>query len=166
MHAVYKEVEKDKDLHSILDSINYVETFYADTVGNKERLSKEELEEQLSPEEFRVLVSCIRNIVALKPVADLIADKVEDFKNRLEDAQSLEEVEDIESEIAILQQSLDRTYQQSVHFPQDEKTAGALIEYLDFNHHIRKIAEAFNVQGKLTDDVLYATGRCQINLKF
>ncbi len=161
MKALHKQLEDDPELSAILDGIDYVSTFLKETLENKEKLTLEGLKHGLNEQQFKALVDCIHNIKSIIPTAISIDTQVSQFREELERATSLEEVQDIESQIAIIHNALNIMYQKTIEFPQDEVVAGALVQFLYSNFHLLDKMRSFNIHGNLTDDILYAEANLQ-----
>lgn len=161
---IYKYLKSDKKLTPILNLLFYPDTFHDEFIVTRERLNDKELDNALTKEQSTAIHQCIRDIKALKPMADLLEEQMNVYRVRLEQCSSLDELEDIEAEIQILDNAIQKIYDSMIAFPKDEDTAGKVIDYLEKTPHLQLIMKRFNVLESLNDDVLNNTARLHNSL--
>jgi hypothetical protein len=165
MKVVKDYADKDDELKPVMNTLNYRTTFYDTIVAKKEQFCIEALKSELPADKFIQFNDFITDIKSLKPISQIIASQKNKFQQSLSDAATLDEIESIESEIALNEVALSGIYQTMVVFPDDEQTAKAVIDFLEDNHHIKSIMKSFNFREALTDDILSATARIHNTLQ-
>jgi uncharacterized coiled-coil DUF342 family protein len=161
---IYAYLEKDKKLTPILNLLFYPNTFHDEFIVTRERLNDKELESKLTKDQVAAVHQCINDIKALKPTADLLEGQMNVYRKRLEQCDSLDDLEDIEAEITILDSGIQKVYESMIAFPKDEDTAGKVIDYLETTPHLQLIMKRFNVLESLRDDILNNTARLHNSL--
>lgn len=162
-YAVQKEIftvlEADNELSPFLQLLRYSQTFHDDFINTSEHLNDIQLSKVLSAEQLGIVRKCINDIKALKPTAELIREQVKLYRIRLAECSSLDELMSIEAEIKILDKAMQNVYKTMIAFPEDENTAGLLIDYLEKAPHLQSIMKSFNLLNLLSDDILDNTAR-------
>lgn len=152
-------LEKDKELSPFLKLLRYSQTFHKDFIITGERLKDAQLAKELSGDKLAIVRKCINDLKSLKPTAELIEEQVKIFQERLAACTSLDELEGVEAEIKILDKAMQTIYDTMVAFPEDEETAGIVIDYVENAPHLQLIMKRFNLLESLADDILDNTAR-------
>ncbi|KTD57542.1 hypothetical protein [Legionella shakespearei] len=128
----------------------------------KERILEKQLYEKLSEGEKRVAMNYIQDVKALKSDSEYLDLQKNDFRTRLEEAATLDEVSAIESEINKKHHECILMVRANVRYPENNDTAGLLIEFMDSNPHLLSILQSFDFDESLSDNVLHARGRLSL----
>jgi hypothetical protein len=128
----------------------------------KERIQEKKLYEVLSESEKMVAMNFIEDVRALKKSSDDLKLQKQDFTTRLEQADTLDEVTNIEMEINKKHHECEDTLANKVHYPQNEITSGLLIDFMNSNPQLKSILQSFDFDESLSDSVLHARGRLSL----
>lgn len=150
--------EKNPHLSKITDLFNFSKIL-DDIVVAKEQLLESALYEKLSGSERSVASEFIENVRALRPVHDDLEAKKAVLRQRLKAAGTPDEIDAIDEEISGLNQTYKLVLGANMHYPQNDQTAGALIEFMESNPHLLAILQSFDIYEDLTDDIFHERGR-------
>ncbi|AHE67295.1 hypothetical protein [Legionella oakridgensis] len=156
--ALSEYIAGHADLMAVMGLFQYNEELTRSIRDTKQRLSEKELFGDLSSEQRAVLTTFIHDVLGLEKIVDVLKPIKERYQQRLQDADSHEEVDEIEQEIAANAAALAALYKQEVSYPEDEKTAAALIKYLEANRELLMVIKTLDggFAESLDDDVLAA----------
>ncbi len=146
--------------------IHIEKTISQSILSAKERISLIELEKSLPEGLATTCKAVITKIKALATLAQLLKLKSDGYKQDLHQADSFETINDIEHEISNLSDQLSSFLNEYINYPEDEQAAGALINYLNTNPHIRRILQSFDFHEALNDDILAARTTYAMSQKF
>lgn len=155
---------KDKtEFQAFANILSFNQIITDKILKNKERLSLELIKEQLTNAEYYRAKEFLHSITVLKPISALIEKEKTHFRTLLEFAQSMEQINELEKQIDEQDRDFLKAYQALIQFPKNEKTAGAVIEFLEKNHHVKAMMESFDFAESLEDDVLNAKVRISVS---
>lgn len=157
--ALDEYISKDPTLTTTMDALHFNTSLTDSIVATKERLSEHALLSSLADSEKAIVETCIKSIKELKVFADFLESQKEVLRDRLSHASSQDEVDSIDEEITAQDAVIQSIYRAMVSFPEDEATAGAMIDYLDTNQHILGIMQSFAFAESLADATMGARAR-------
>jgi len=160
---ILSEVLDKSEFQPFVNVLRFNQIITDRILGNKERLSLKELNNELPAKKYADAVNFIQSIVALKPMTELIATKQSQFKEKLNNAVVMDDVNELERAIDKQDKDFQESYLTLINFPEDEETAGAVIKFLEKNQHVKSIMETFDFAESLTEDVLSAKVRLSIS---
>lgn len=132
-------------------------------IATEERLSEEAVYSKFTDNKLEMANRFINSIKTLRPVVEEINAQKESFKLRLAGSESVEDVDILEMQIEERDKVISSIYEQLVIFPDDEEVAGALVEFLEKNPHLRALMAAFKFHESLFDDILGARAKLDTN---
>lgn len=162
MDIVNAYLSKHDSFFVVKNVVDFYKIVSERIIATKERLSEDELSNLLTPEKRIVFKEFIARIKELKPMMDVFNHQKITFKKRLEDADSLDDINHIEHDIESQNDAFSMVFSKVIQYPEDEDIAGALINYLESNPQLLAVMESFNLHESLMDDILGARAR-QLN---
>ncbi|KTC90892.1 hypothetical protein [Fluoribacter dumoffii] len=124
--------------------------------SQKEALSLKEALVGLDAAQQHAFLLFIQKVKELKPIAASLVNQEEVFKKRLQNADSLEEVDTLETEIEIKNQVIEGALERLLPYPTDELVAGQILKFLKENRHLLAVLQSFDLHETLMDDLLDA----------
>lgn len=157
--AIDEYISNDDKLIGVMDALHFNASLSDSIIVTKERLSEHSLLSGLPAAQKAIVEKFINRVKELKIFADLLVSQKKVFIQRLSNTISLSELDDIEEEIEEQDKVIQSLYADTVTYPEDESTAGALIKYLETNQQILAIMKTFNFYESLADDILAARAK-------
>ncbi|WP_133127798.1 hypothetical protein [Legionella nagasakiensis] len=156
--ALSQHVVEDRDLMAVMELFQDNGELTRSIREAKQRLSRSDLFSDLSTAQQDVLNKFIHDVLELEKVVGLLKPVKERYQQRLQEATSHDEVDEIEREITANGEALAALYRKTVSYPEDEETAGVLIKYLEANRELLLIIRDLDggFSESLDDDVLAA----------
>lgn len=153
---------QSSSIEFLLDFLSDFSTVLAKIAGVKERFLTKQLCDKLSDKEKNAAMNYIGAVKSLKSTSEHLNRQKDEFRTRLEQASTLDEVSTIEEEIHRQDAACRLIVSATVPYPENENTAGLIIDFMDSNDHLMNILRSFNFAPHLEDDVLHATGRLSL----
>lgn len=129
----------------------------------KETISLEGTLKNLSEPQKNEARNFIKSLRELYFVAETLMSQEEAFKKRLSEADSLEVIEQLETEIlqknAIIEGALSRL----VPYPQDEAVAGVLVRFLQTHDSLLTLMQSFDLYASLEEDLANARAALKVH---
>jgi hypothetical protein len=141
---------------NIVTLLNYTEIATKNIITQKELLSLSEASVNLTEEQQTALLVFIKLLKELRPIADLLVNQKERFKEHLHHVNSLDAIDEIENEVEKKSRILASALERLLPYPQDKEVRGKIIEILKTNRHLLTILESFNLSESLMEDILHA----------
>lgn len=109
------------------------------------------------PEEKRIEAKkFINSLIALQGAAQLMTTIYKDLENSLTNAQSMEEINEIDERVDTLHRSLAIEIPTLIDIPQDPQTLSAVMEVVNDNQSLLDILMAFRPQAALSNNIMHA----------
>ena len=162
--AVDECIQDNPKLSRIMKALHFNDSLSNSIIATKERLSEHVLFGKLSDGNKDIVEKFLVSVKELKVTSDLLLSQKEVFQKRLRDSKSMDEVDSLDDEITAEGDKISAVYGATVIYPTDEATAGALIDFLDENQHIRAIIGTFDFYESLADDIMGARARMVMGL--
>jgi len=164
LKAIEEHILKDEKLTRIMNSLHFNQSLSSSIIATKERLSRNVLINNLPAAQKDIVENFIRRVEELKIFTKLLDSQKEIFRQRLSNTTSLEELSDIEDEIEKQDKVIHSLYADTIIYPENEDTAGALIKYLETNQQVLAIIRSFDFYEELADDILASRAKITSSL--
>ncbi|KTD40157.1 hypothetical protein Lpar_1474 [Legionella parisiensis] len=141
---------------NVMTLLNYTEIATKNITDKKELLSFQEASSNLNEAQQIELSIFIKKLKELKSIAEILINQKEHFKENLQEATSLDTIDEIEDEIINRSSLINDVLERLLPYPEDELVCEQIIEILKGNRYFLAILEAFNLHESLMDDILNA----------
>ncbi|MGM9455037.1 hypothetical protein ACTAZI_17075 [Legionella bozemanae] len=141
---------------NVMTLLSYTEITTKNIIAKKELLSLQEALSNLTEAQQTELLVFIKKLKELKPVAELLVNQKEYFKERLQEACSLDAIDKIEGEIQNKNHLITGALERLLPYPKDELVGEQIIELLKKNRHFLAVLESFSVHESLMEEILNA----------
>ncbi|MCW8398860.1 hypothetical protein OQJ26_08660 [Legionella sp. PATHC038] len=159
LSKVMVQLASQPNLKHVIILFNYTSLVAQSVADKNESLSMQESLVGLSDEQRTALLLFITKLKELKPIAALLVNQEEVFKALLQQTNSLDDLDQIETEIENKNRLLDGALERLLPYPKDELVAGQIINILKANRHLLKVLQSFDLHETLMDDILNARAR-------